>query len=155
MNVYLSWAESFFCFWKWKDAVTSWCFFIFHSSRPLNELLDKRYFMEIPYDVCKRRRRYSFYCAFSSHFAVYVWASYIFVAVCVAVWLIDSLRVYTPPDPPGYFDGHVWPMYLKNRQEMESIASKIGERPPQNPLCLLYCMYVPVLHEDIDASFVE
>ncbi|XP_047449102.1 nicotinamide riboside kinase 1 isoform X2 [Mugil cephalus] len=36
-----------------------------------------------------------------------------------------SSRVYTPPDPPGYFDGHVWPMYLKNRQEMESIESEI------------------------------
>ncbi|XP_028270198.1 nicotinamide riboside kinase 1 [Parambassis ranga] len=66
--------------------------FLIFNYRPLNELLDKRYFMEIPYDVCKRRR---------------------------------SLRVYTPPDPPGYFDGHVWPMYLKNRQEMGSIASKI------------------------------
>uniref|UniRef100_A0A2K6EN75 Nicotinamide riboside kinase 1 n=1 Tax=Propithecus coquereli TaxID=379532 RepID=A0A2K6EN75_PROCO len=30
-----------------------------------------------------------------------------------------STRVYNPPDPPGYFDGHVWPMYLKHRREME------------------------------------
>lgn len=41
--------------------------------------------------------------------------------------LIDSLRVYHPPDPSGYFDGHVWPMYLKNRQEMENMVSGIGE----------------------------
>ncbi|XP_071339431.1 nicotinamide riboside kinase 1 [Trachinotus anak] len=66
--------------------------FLIFNYRPLNELFNKRYFMEIPYDVCKRRR---------------------------------SLRVYTPPDPPGYFDGHVWPMYLKNRQEMESMVSGI------------------------------
>lgn len=33
-----------------------------------------------------------------------------------------STRVYEPPDPPGYFDGHVWPMYLKHRQEMSSIT---------------------------------
>ncbi|XP_023364163.1 nicotinamide riboside kinase 1 isoform X2 [Otolemur garnettii] len=30
-----------------------------------------------------------------------------------------STRVYKPPDTPGYFDGHVWPMYLKHKQEME------------------------------------
>ncbi|XP_076587282.1 nicotinamide riboside kinase 1 isoform X2 [Chaetodon auriga] len=66
--------------------------FLIFNYRPLNELFDKRFFVEIPYDVCKRRR---------------------------------SSRVYTPPDPPGYFDGHVWPMYLKNRQEMESMVSGI------------------------------
>ncbi|KAF6126041.1 nicotinamide riboside kinase 1 [Phyllostomus discolor] len=36
-----------------------------------------------------------------------------------------STRVYQPPDPPGYFDGHVWPMYLKHRQEMEGITWEI------------------------------
>ncbi|XP_056407970.1 nicotinamide riboside kinase 2 isoform X2 [Hyla sarda] len=30
-----------------------------------------------------------------------------------------SGRNYTVPDPPGLFDGHVWPMYLKHRLEME------------------------------------
>lgn len=30
-----------------------------------------------------------------------------------------STRNYTVPDPPGLFDGHVWPMYLKHRAEME------------------------------------
>ncbi|CAL8395950.1 unnamed protein product [Boreogadus saida] len=30
-----------------------------------------------------------------------------------------STRNYTVPDPPGLFDGHVWPMYLKHRTEME------------------------------------
>uniref|UniRef100_UPI00398F3B82 muscle-specific beta 1 integrin binding protein isoform X1 n=2 Tax=Pristiophorus japonicus TaxID=55135 RepID=UPI00398F3B82 len=31
-----------------------------------------------------------------------------------------STRNYTVPDPPGLFDGHVWPMYLKHRKEMEA-----------------------------------
>ncbi|CAL8254390.1 unnamed protein product [Merluccius merluccius] len=31
-----------------------------------------------------------------------------------------SMRQYTIPDPPGLFDGHVWPMYLKHRREMEA-----------------------------------
>lgn len=35
-----------------------------------------------------------------------------------------STRVYEPPDPPGYFDGHVWPMYLKHRQEMNSSVTR-------------------------------
>uniref|UniRef100_A0A8C4QSI3 Nicotinamide riboside kinase 2 n=1 Tax=Eptatretus burgeri TaxID=7764 RepID=A0A8C4QSI3_EPTBU len=30
-----------------------------------------------------------------------------------------STRCYDPPDPYGYFDGHVWPMYKLNRRQME------------------------------------
>ncbi|ELW58800.1 Nicotinamide riboside kinase 1 [Tupaia chinensis] len=36
-----------------------------------------------------------------------------------------NTRVYEPPDPPGYFDGHVWPMYLKHRREVEDITWEI------------------------------
>ncbi|XP_026177559.1 nicotinamide riboside kinase 1 [Mastacembelus armatus] len=83
--------------------------FLIFNHRPLNELFNKRYFLEIPYDVCKRRR---------------------------------SLRVYSPPDPPGYFDGHVWPMYLKNRQEMESMLSEIvflnGLKPEEELLATVH-----------------
>ncbi|XP_010875148.1 nicotinamide riboside kinase 1 isoform X3 [Esox lucius] len=67
--------------------------FLIFNYKPLNELIDKRYFLEIPYDICKERR---------------------------------GSRIYTPPDPPGYFDGHVWPMYLKHRQEMEYTVSDIA-----------------------------
>ncbi|XP_074060151.1 nicotinamide riboside kinase 2 [Macrotis lagotis] len=31
-----------------------------------------------------------------------------------------STRNYAVPDPPGLFDGHVWPMYQKYRQEMDN-----------------------------------
>uniref|UniRef100_A0A8C3AGF3 Nicotinamide riboside kinase 2 n=1 Tax=Cyclopterus lumpus TaxID=8103 RepID=A0A8C3AGF3_CYCLU len=36
-----------------------------------------------------------------------------------------STRTYTLPDPPGLFDGHVWPMYLKHRKEMENNCDRI------------------------------
>ncbi|XP_073322823.1 nicotinamide riboside kinase 1 [Pagrus major] len=95
--------------------------FLIFNHRSLNELFDKRYFMEIPYDVCKRRR---------------------------------SSRVYTPPDPPGYFDGHVWPMYLKNREQMESMVSGIvfldGLEPKEELLAAVYedvCQEIERLRE--------
>ncbi|XP_043823242.1 nicotinamide riboside kinase 2 [Dromiciops gliroides] len=31
-----------------------------------------------------------------------------------------STRNYKVPDPPGLFDGHVWPMYQKYRKEMDN-----------------------------------
>lgn len=40
--------------------------------------------------------------------------------------IIFSTRQYTVPDPPGLFDGHVWPMYLKHRREMEDSGLYIG-----------------------------
>ncbi|XP_069046583.1 muscle-specific beta 1 integrin binding protein 2 isoform X2 [Lepisosteus oculatus] len=30
-----------------------------------------------------------------------------------------SSRNYAVPDPPGLFDGHVWPMYMKHKNMME------------------------------------
>ncbi|NXH93720.1 NRK2 kinase, partial [Pachycephala philippinensis] len=33
-----------------------------------------------------------------------------------------SSRSYTVPDPPGLFDGHVWPMYVKHRKIMEELG---------------------------------
>ncbi len=36
-----------------------------------------------------------------------------------------SMRNYTVPDPPGLFDGHVWPMYLKHRLATENCGLDI------------------------------
>lgn len=40
---------------------------------------------------------------------------------------LPSTRSYTVPDPPGLFDGHVWPMYQKYKQEMEANGVEVGK----------------------------
>uniref|UniRef100_A0A8D2D4R7 Nicotinamide riboside kinase 1 n=1 Tax=Sciurus vulgaris TaxID=55149 RepID=A0A8D2D4R7_SCIVU len=53
-----------------------------------------------------------------------------------------NTRVYEPPDPPGYFDGHVWPMYLKHRREMEDITWEVvyldGTKPEEDLFSQVY-----------------
>lgn len=39
----------------------------------------------------------------------------------------SSSRNYTVPDPPGLFDGHVWPMYIKHKKVMESLNVDVGK----------------------------
>ncbi|KAG7232822.1 hypothetical protein INR49_008052 [Caranx melampygus] len=41
-------------------------------------------------------------------------------------------RNYSVPDPPGLFDGHVWPMYLKHKNIMEASGVDVGKT-----VCLL------------------
>ncbi|NP_001088332.1 uncharacterized protein LOC495170 [Xenopus laevis] len=38
-----------------------------------------------------------------------------------------SSRNYTVPDPPGLFDGHVWPMYIKHKHIMEELNVNVEQ----------------------------
>ncbi|KAM4676744.1 nicotinamide riboside kinase 2-like [Discoglossus pictus] len=38
-----------------------------------------------------------------------------------------SSRDYTVPDPPGLFDGHVWPMYIKHKNIMETLNVNVEQ----------------------------
>lgn len=45
--------------------------------------------------------------------------------MCVCVCF--SSRNYAVPDPPGLFDGHVWPMYVKHTKIMEDSGVDVGK----------------------------
>lgn len=43
------------------------------------------------------------------------------------ILFVCSSRNYSFPDPPGLFDGHVWPMYLKHKNIMEGSGVDVGK----------------------------
>lgn len=48
------------------------------------------------------------------------WLSAVLVPCVIGVVSLCSSRNYKVPDPPGLFDGHVWPMYLEHKKIMEA-----------------------------------
>uniref|UniRef100_A0A8D0EBY5 Nicotinamide riboside kinase 2 n=1 Tax=Salvator merianae TaxID=96440 RepID=A0A8D0EBY5_SALMN len=53
-----------------------------------------------------------------------------------------SSRNYTVPDPPGLFDGHVWPMYVKHKKLMEDLKVDVvqlnGTKSREELFCEVY-----------------
>lgn len=47
---------------------------------------------------------------------------------CISCVCVFSSRNYVVPDPPGLFDGHVWPMYVKHKKLMEDMGVDVGKR---------------------------
>ncbi|UXI16287.1 hexaprenyldihydroxybenzoate methyltransferase [Sarcoptes scabiei] len=60
---------------------------IIYNYKPLREIFDQKYFIEIDDKQTIFKRRIQ--------------------------------RDYIPADPPGYFDQYVWPMYLKNKEDLK------------------------------------
>ena len=79
---------------------------------------------------------------------------------CLTVcFIIFSTRQYTVPDPPGLFDGHVWPMYLKHRTLMENCSLSIGMLQLESYIqlilvdfCLINVFFCFVFFESFRAS---
>ncbi|XP_012921398.1 nicotinamide riboside kinase 2 isoform X7 [Heterocephalus glaber] len=49
-----------------------------------------------------------------------------------------STRSYPVPDPPGLFDGHVWPMYQKYKREMEASGVEVVQLDGTQPRDALF-----------------
>lgn len=73
-----------------------------------------------------------------------IWGSGCWEAMpTIPMFPVCSTRSYTVPDPPGLFDGHVWPMYLKHRKEMEDNGVDVGAWPHSLPLGVLRSLSPP------------
>lgn len=63
--------------------------------------------------------------------------------------VIYSSRNYTVPDPPGLFDGHVWPMYVKHRKIMEDLGVDVGKSLMTKALpkdCFMRVLFKPGIY---------
>ncbi|KAJ8340404.1 hypothetical protein SKAU_G00350370 [Synaphobranchus kaupii] len=62
-----------------------------------------------------------------------------------------SSRNYMVPDPPGLFDGHVWPMYVKHKKFMEESGVDVvqldGRRPKEQLYNTVYGEVQNIIHK--------
>lgn len=56
-------------------------------------------------------------------------------------------RHYVPPDPPGYFDFVVWPMYLSNKRDVEAAVSDVRYLDGASDMAEIH----RVVREDLEA----
>uniref|UniRef100_UPI00398E3D80 muscle-specific beta 1 integrin binding protein 2 isoform X2 n=1 Tax=Pristiophorus japonicus TaxID=55135 RepID=UPI00398E3D80 len=61
-----------------------------------------------------------------------------------------SGRNYTVPDPPGLFEKHVWPMYLKHKQIMIDMAVDVFDLDGTKPMEELYNIVYSDIQNHID-----
>uniref|UniRef100_UPI00398E4C72 muscle-specific beta 1 integrin binding protein 2 isoform X3 n=1 Tax=Pristiophorus japonicus TaxID=55135 RepID=UPI00398E4C72 len=59
-------------------------------------------------------------------------------------------RNYTVPDPPGLFEKHVWPMYLKHKQIMIDMAVDVFDLDGTKPMEELYNIVYSDIQNHID-----
>ncbi|GFR64815.1 nicotinamide riboside kinase 1 [Elysia marginata] len=102
--------------------------FLIFNHRPLASLFDKKFFIKIDRETCAERRR-----VVKDIICLMVFADINLNFTFAFFFVMISKRTYNPPDYPGYFENKVWPMYLKNLEDIQD-QTDIEYLPETNDL---------------------